>query len=402
MRILVAEDHLPSLEALKAFLESEGHVVFSASEGPRAVSLMEQHHPDLCLLDVNLPRMSGFEVAAAIRERCGPRWVPILFLSALSEVADVLQGLASGGDDYLTKPVNFSILAAKIRAMERIHGLQSELARHYDRIEEEHQLAQTLLERLCNSSGRQDPALKWTVMPLHRFSGDQISAYRSPEGVFTVLLADAMGHGLSAAICLMPILKIFSERAPLGVPLETMTRDMNRELRALIPTSRFVALLLVRMDCRNRELTVWNGGIPTCLLLGENGGLLRAFEPQHPPMGILPDALFQAAPERYDGFGASAATLLACSDGLSEAMGAQGHPYDTSRILEAWREGPWQTGFERVLAGTFQHLAGEPLSDDLSLFTLDCGRGRAQVPIEHGEEGLDAQGFGEVVIKSSL
>jgi diguanylate cyclase (GGDEF)-like protein len=109
-------------------LERFGATVLSAGSGEAALEAYEQTRPDLVLLDVTLPDMDGFKVAQRIRAIENPgEWTPIIFLSSLSDDANIENGIVAGGDDYLLKPVSEIVLGAKIRAMQHIVLMRSSL-----------------------------------------------------------------------------------------------------------------------------------------------------------------------------------------------------------------------------------------------------------------------------------
>lgn len=121
MKALVIEDTLTSLTVVSHQLERMGIIPIRAQNGEEGLRLFQEQNPDLVLLDIVMPRMDGYEVARRIRalEKAG-EWTPILFLTGLNGDTDLEKGIAAGGDDYLTKPVSEVVLAAKVRAMQRI------------------------------------------------------------------------------------------------------------------------------------------------------------------------------------------------------------------------------------------------------------------------------------------
>ena len=114
--ILVVDDEKTLRETLADSLETEGFTVFQAADGREAVEAFRRHHPDLILLDLMLPEISGTEVCRIIRAESG---VPILMLTAKSAEVDKVVGLELGADDYVTKPFSFRELLARIRALLR-------------------------------------------------------------------------------------------------------------------------------------------------------------------------------------------------------------------------------------------------------------------------------------------
>jgi DNA-binding response OmpR family regulator len=125
--VLVVDDEEAIAEAVRARLQSEGFHVVVAGDGPEAIELCAEAHPDLVVLDLMLPGMDGLEVCRQIQRE---RWVPVLMLTARTEEADKVAGFAVGADDYLTKPFSLRELVVRVRAilrrMERIGSLPTD------------------------------------------------------------------------------------------------------------------------------------------------------------------------------------------------------------------------------------------------------------------------------------
>ncbi len=117
MRVLVAEDQPKMASLIRRGLESDGYAVDVAENGEDALWLGTEWDYDAVVLDVGLPKIDGFEVCRQLRER--GRWAPVLMLTVRDAVADRVEGLDSGADDYLTKPFEFAELFARLRALTR-------------------------------------------------------------------------------------------------------------------------------------------------------------------------------------------------------------------------------------------------------------------------------------------
>ena len=123
--LLVVDDEPNIRELLSTSLRFAGFEVISAANGAEALRLAEQQVPDLLVLDVMLPDMDGFTVARRLRER--DVTTPILFLTARDDMADKVQGLTVGGDDYVTKPFGLEEVIARIRAiLRRTHAVENQ------------------------------------------------------------------------------------------------------------------------------------------------------------------------------------------------------------------------------------------------------------------------------------
>ena len=128
-RILIVDDHEDNVELLRARLEAWGYHTVSASDGRTAIQAVYDAKPDLILLDVMMPEVDGIEVARRIRADRDLPFIPIILQTALDSVENKIEGLDAGADDYITKPIHFSELQARVRSLLRIKGLQDELAR---------------------------------------------------------------------------------------------------------------------------------------------------------------------------------------------------------------------------------------------------------------------------------
>ena len=127
MQILVVDDNRLIREMLSAIITNEGYKPLLAKGADEALSILSHNEIDLILMDVEMPDMNGFDLTRKIRKLLAEQWVPIIFLSGQTDDKHLCAGIDAGGDDYLTKPVNSSVLSAKIRAMSRIALMRAAL-----------------------------------------------------------------------------------------------------------------------------------------------------------------------------------------------------------------------------------------------------------------------------------
>src|SRR5437868_9108355 len=126
-RVLVVDDVELNIKLLEAKLSSEYFEVIVADNGPTALELAESELPDIILLDIMMPRMDGFEVCRRLKANPRTADIPVVMVTALSDVADRLRGLESGADEFLTKPVNDTALFARVRSLVRLKRMMEEL-----------------------------------------------------------------------------------------------------------------------------------------------------------------------------------------------------------------------------------------------------------------------------------
>ncbi len=126
-RVLVVDDVELNVKLLEAKLSSEYFQVIPAYNGPTALDLADSELPDIILLDVMMPRMDGFEVCRRLKANPRTTDIPVVMVTALSDIADRLRGLEAGADDFLTKPVNDIALFARVRSLVRLKRMMEEL-----------------------------------------------------------------------------------------------------------------------------------------------------------------------------------------------------------------------------------------------------------------------------------
>ncbi len=128
-RILIVDDNPQILELLEAYLEPLQLRVALAADGEAALSAVERDPPDLILLDIMMPKRSGFEVCRILKEDPRYRDIPIVMVTALNENGDMERARECGGDDFLTKPVNKIELLARIQNLLKLRHLKQSLNR---------------------------------------------------------------------------------------------------------------------------------------------------------------------------------------------------------------------------------------------------------------------------------
>lgn len=371
MKILVVDDERINRMLLSHYLNKLGQTVVLAENGVEAVSIFRAEAPDLVIMDVVMPEMDGYEATRQIKAVCGDRWVPVIFTSGLSSVEEQVKGLDSGGDDYLTKPVDFTILASKIRAMQRIAVMQRALLDYKATNEQELALAQYVMGKLIRTDLMEQAHIQRLIMPASNFSGDIIAAVSTPSGILHIVLADVTGHGLSAALNAIPVVDVFYEMSRKGCSISEISRELNRKLKRLMPIEYFVATALVAVDEAARSITVWNGGAPPVLFVNRAGSSVETWRSRHMALGILDDTLFDDTTETKEL--TEPGQLFVFSDGLVEAANAAGEEFGLERLTQTLQSTPFEQRFAQLGHAINCFLDGHPAHDDISMLAIACG-----------------------------
>lgn len=372
MKILIVDDTSANVMQLQAVAHPLGHQTIIAADGESAVAAFQAEAPDLVFMDIMMPGMDGLGAVKKMRALPADKWTPIVFYSALDRMQDIVSGLEAGGDDYLAKPASTQLLQAKINSYARqialqnkVHGYAEELARWREDSEEQTRLGTHVMARLTDAAGLRDQMVRSFNLPAETFSGDLLCAARAPGEVLNVLLADAAGHGLAAALSALPLTQAFYSMTAKGFPLSSIAEELNRKLKAILPADRFVAATLASVDVRNQTVEVWNGGNPDALFLNTQGEVAMRWASRHPPLGILSDELFSGMSETVVFH--EPGDLVLSSDGLTEAEDLAGARLGIDGVIGILGE-TQDSGsrFKHLLQGVETHLQGQPGRDDIS------------------------------------
>ena len=126
-KILVIDDNQQNLELLQAYLEDIHCELLAANDGPEGLEMINQDPPDLILLDVMMPKMSGFEVCRRVKTNDATSQIPIIMVTALNEFGDIEKAIESGTDDFISKPVNKLELLTRVKTMLKLKHLTDKL-----------------------------------------------------------------------------------------------------------------------------------------------------------------------------------------------------------------------------------------------------------------------------------
>lgn len=194
-RILVVDDTPQNVKLLADLLAGKGYAVITATSGPEALALIDRERPDLVLLDVVMPEMSGYEVCRRIRARPETQVLPVVMVTALDPAQERVKGLEAGADDFLTKPINRAELLARVRSLLRIKQLYAtveaqaaQLAEWNRTLEQRVQEQVAQLERLGRLKRFFSPQLAELIV-----AGGAEDPLRSHRREITVIFADLRG-----------------------------------------------------------------------------------------------------------------------------------------------------------------------------------------------------------------
>ncbi|MBF0158399.1 MAG: fused response regulator/phosphatase [Magnetococcales bacterium] len=388
MKILIVDDDRINSTILHRLLSRDGHPVITAFNGRDGVALFESEQPDLVLMDIRMPLMNGYEAARQIKQLNPDKFVPIIFLTAVTDEEGLARCIDAGGDDFLTKPFNRVILQAKISAMERIRQLHSMLRRqnellerHQETIRQELEVGKHLFANIMRAGNLLDaPCLNHWTSPMSLFNGDLLVASYNPAGGLHIMMGDFTGHGLSAAVGALPLAELFYGMTAQGFSIGELAEEINNKLVSVMPTRMFCAACLIEIDPRQKSIMVWNGGLPDVLIADRSGCLVRRVPSTHLPLGVIApmtreDRKLEIIEMQPD------YRVFLYSDGLTEAINAGGELYGCDRLERHFvAANQPEHLFDTILQDleNFRGNAGQ--TDDISLLEIVCAKA-AEEPV---------------------
>jgi len=373
MRILIVDDQPSNIFLLRYLLEQDGHECIDAEDGAQAVSAFEQHAPDFVLLDVVMPVMDGYEAAKKIKELSKGHHVPIIFLTAQTEQASLIQCL-DNGDDYLVKPVNEILLKAKINAHSRTQELtmqintkNEELTVLHQTLQHEHDMGQHVLSHALQRSWNDCPNVRSYLSSMTTFNGDLFLVAPNPNGGLYAFLGDMTGHGLAAAIGAVPVSQTFFAMCQKAKSVRDIAAELNLALKSFLPSHMFCAAAIIDINQQADTLKIWTGGLPSAYIIRPGKGVVTSLQSKHLPLGILEPEEFDREIQSY--LLRSGDRLLLMTDGILEAQHGDGTMFGEERLLAA--VGAGDAGyFDRLLRALAMHCQGLGQQDDVSLVEL--------------------------------
>jgi sigma-B regulation protein RsbU (phosphoserine phosphatase) len=373
-RILIVDDTPVNIKVLHNLLR-EDYALSVATSGAGALEIaFSDDRPDLVLLDVMMPEMDGHEVCRRLKADPRTRDVPVIFVTAMSEVEDETMGFELGAVDYITKPIRPPIVEARV-------AMQLELAR----------TRQTLAHQ--NASMRRDLALaakvQESLLPkiLPSFPGIEVAGWMHPSDAvggdyldflsntefggrgLGVVVGDISGHGPASALLMTAARATLRIRASQPGSLAEIIADLNRRLEADVAgTGRFMTFFLAQV---NDDAVTWvRAGHEPGLLLDPCTGVVTELLGDGMVLGIMPDEEFEELSVPFSNPGS---VLVVTTDGITEAMDGSDDMFGRDRLKESllrYAALPAQGILEGVLFDVAAFSGDTPQNDDVTLVVV--------------------------------
>ncbi|HKL01821.1 MAG TPA: fused response regulator/phosphatase [Desulfotignum sp.] len=312
--VLAVDDNLLNLKMIEKSLSKEGYQVFVAGNGSEGRSIAREKHPDLILLDIDMPGENGFDVIRKLKQNPATSLIPVIFLTGISDVNAKLKGFDLGAVDYITKPFHPLEVLARVR----IH-LKLSIATN--------SLIQVQAAKLLQVSEAQTamlpvpenfPAARFGVYykALEEAGGDFYEILHIREFIIGYFVADFSGHDISTSYLTPSIKALLAQNCtPLYSPRESM-KMVNAVLKEILPEEKYLTACYLHLNRSTMTMTLVNAGHPPAAYLPVRGDPFLV-KSQGDILGMFSDAQFgidRIKVSKGDRF-------FVYSDGLVESVG---------------------------------------------------------------------------------
>ncbi|MEP7083099.1 MAG: fused response regulator/phosphatase [Betaproteobacteria bacterium] len=375
--VLVVDDVEDNRELLAARLAALGlDDITMAVDGREALALIARRPFDLVLLDMMMPHVNGIQVLEALREQGRLESMPVIMVSASGEMPGVVRCIELGAEDYLTKPINATLLRARIGATLEKKRLRDALRARLAQSDHELLTARELqLGMVPEDFVAPDGALAIHLLlePARHVGGDLCDYFVGRDGALWFAIGDVSGKGAAAAIfmartwaCLRAI-AMRDDAAGLA-PGEVLTA-INRELCEANASSMFTTLFVGRLERASGRVAYSNAGHMPPFHLDRNGNSRQLDTPPRPPVGAWPEADYPSGLLQL----AAGDALFAYSDGLTEAMRGDREQWGEERLSACLAAGTAVAGgalLASLLEAVREFAGDQPQTDDIAALLL--------------------------------
>jgi phosphoserine phosphatase RsbU/P len=380
-RILVVDDNDDNRYTLTLYLDLEGYTnIDAAQNGEEAIARLQADTFDIVLLDLQMPKVDGFQVLAWLKEQPRLRDLPVIMISALNELNSVVRCIELGAVDYLFKPFNPVLLRARLAATLEKKRLRDEVDAHLARLETEVETARRLqmamVPQLFPQPAPDCPVDLFAAMePAREVGGDLYDFFRTENGSLGFLVGDVSGKGMPAALFMAhtkSLIRLAAEmmRAPDGGtanPSDIIAR-VNRELCQNNNDMMFVTMFFAVLAPATGDLGYCNAGHNPPYRLGETG-LSPIDDAKGVILGIIPDAIYETGHLNLS----PGDTLYLFTDGVTEANDAVGEMFGEERLETHLRGLVGRTSTEVVnsVTAAVHQFVGDTLPfDDITMMAV--------------------------------
>lgn len=368
-RALIVSSSKETNSCIEKEIGKSGTTLLFASTEELTYDYLTNTEVSYIIVDASLSYIGSREFIRSLREKnSAGKSIPIILLASQREGFQLSSMLSSGYDDVLFDPFTSHALSARLSSIEKIRELNA----LYQSSVNEQLLAKKILMNAIDEISIKIDEISLLSISKNIFSGDIFMTARHPDGSLNILLADFTGHGLSAAICALPVANIFSTMTEKGFDVDYIVENLNNKLYTLLPTSMFMACSFLSISSDLKHIKVLNGGMPDIYIRNNiTGNIRHKISSSHLPLGITEADSNQFNPVILEI--APGDMLILFTDGLTEAMDSYNDMFGEHRVEKCLHDCSDEEPVFRSVVNAFDSFCGDvsPV-DDVTLAIVPC------------------------------
>ncbi|MFA6958953.1 MAG: SpoIIE family protein phosphatase [Thermoanaerobaculia bacterium] len=369
-RILIVDDVTANVDVLVGALKGE-HKLSVALDGDSALRFVEKTLPDLILLDIMMPGMDGYEVCRRLRANEATRDIPIMFLSALEDVANKAKGFEVGGNDYVTKPFEILEVKARVRSLLKAKAYADAIREAMERemaIAREIQMG-ILPSDLSQCTTKTGLDIHAAIEPAKHVGGDLFEVMRLDDDRVVIVIGDVMGKGIPASIFMAVTMTLVRALARQHREPNELLRRLNDELAAQNPRRMFVTLAYLVIELSTGRVIGASAGHNPLLLVRASGETRAVFRSSGMVAGMMSGRTYtNESLELTRGD-----MLVLNTDGVPDAENPQEEQYGDDRLLALVTASAGRSAEQTVVALLEEvraFSAGAAQTDDITILAV--------------------------------
>ena len=314
-KILIVDDTPVMLTVLQKFLEMEGYCVLPATNGPDARHIAEKENPDLILLDIMMPEESGLETCEKLKQNSITAEIPVIFISAVSDIESKVKGFEIGAVDYITKPFEKQEVLARVRIHLKLRfAYETIIKAQADKLRQVKEAQESILVK---PNDLPDAQFGVYFMPIHEAGGDFYDVLQLSEKIFGFFVSDVSGHDLKSSYLTSALKALLTQHANItNKPEETM-KTMNRVLSSVAPDGKYLTASYCFLNRHQSRLTIVNAGHPPVIYLNKKNFTFEVYEAEGDIIGAFQNVFFKPLEVRVS----KGDRFFLYSDGFIEGFG---------------------------------------------------------------------------------
>jgi len=290
-KILIVDDTPVMLTVLQKFLEMEGYVIIPATNGPDARKIAEKESPDLILLDIMMPGESGLETCEKLKKNPKTIDIPVIFISAVTDIDSKVKGFEFGAVDYITKPFEKQEVLARVRIHLKLrYANEAIIKAQADKLQQVKEAQEAILVKPGDF-----PEAQFGVyfMPIYEAGGDFYDVLQLSEKIFAFFVSDVSGHDLKSSYLTSALKALLTQHASItNKPEETM-KTMNRVLTTIAPDGKYLTACYCFLNRLKNRLTIVNAGHPPVIYVNKKNLDYEAHEAEGDILGAFQNVVFK-------------------------------------------------------------------------------------------------------------